>query len=481
MPTGASSMGELGAAVPEAKVEHKEADSVAKFWFYSAMVWFPVFTTFGLIMAIKFFVPTFLTETPWLTLGRIRPAHVNGLLFGFLSSGLIGAAYYVVPRLCNVQLYKPIIGKFTAVLWNLGVLAGVIMIMSGNTQAREYAEMPWVIDIVVMVSLVLIGINVIGTILKRRERKLYASLWLIAGIFFWFPIVYFIGNVMWRPPDGALFGLTDSIFNWFYGHNVLGLWFTPFGLALWYYFIPRLAQRPLYSVTLSVISFFSLAFFYTGVGGHHLLQSPIPEWLKTLAVAMSGLMMFSVLSFGVNIGMTIRGAWNKIFSNVPLRFIVFGFINYIFVSIQGTFQAFRDVNLYLHYSQWPVMHSHLSLYASFGITIMGLMFWLVPKVTGKNLFSKKLMDVTWWVTFLGFIVFMAGMMLSGLVQNAGWFTHMTIAQVLALLTPYFVVRAIGGGVVVVSAFLFAINIGMTFLSKSKVEANSEAQIEMKME
>jgi cytochrome c oxidase cbb3-type subunit I/II len=449
-------------------VDFKGADAATKYWLYSALLWFPIFTTFGLIMAIKFFVPTFLVDSAFDTFGRIRPAHVNGLLFGFLSSGLIGAAYYVTPRLAKASLYKPVIGKLTAVLWNVGVIAGVLLILGGNTQAREYAEMPWIIDVVILITLVLIGVNLLGTILKRRERKLYVSLWFFAGIVLWFPIVYFIGNVVWNPPTGALYGLTDAIFNWFYGHNVLGLWFTPFGLALWYYFIPKLSKRALYSVTLSLISFFALAFFYTGVGGHHLLQSSIPEWLKTIAVTTSGLMMFSVLTFGANIGMTIRGAWHNIFSNVPLRFIVLGFINYIFVSIQGTFQAFRDMNIYLHYSQWPVMHSHLSLYAAFGITIMGIMFWVVPRITGKQLFSKKLMDVTWWVTFLGFIVFMAGMMLAGLVQNAGWFTHMTIAQVLPTLEPYFILRAIGGGIVVVSAFLFAFDIILTIISKQKV-------------
>jgi cytochrome c oxidase cbb3-type subunit I/II len=455
----------------ETKSENtKTADSVAKYWLYSAMIWFPVFTTFGLIMAIKFFVPTFLVDSAFDTFGRIRPAHVNGLLFGFLSSGLVGAMYYVLPRLTNSPLYKPLIGKVSAVIWNGGVLAGVILILAGDTQAREYAEMPWIIDVAILAVLILIGVNVIGTLIKRKERKLYVSLWFFAGIVFWFPVVYFIGNVMWNPPSGALFGLTDSIFNWFYGHNVLGLWFTPFGLAFWYYFIPKLSKRALYSVSLSLISFFALAFFYTGVGGHHLLQSAIPEWLKTLAVSMSALMMFSVITFGANIGMTLRGAWHNIFSNVPLRFIVFGFINYIFVSVQGTFQAFRDMNIYLHYSQWPVMHAHYALYAAFGITVMGIMFWVVPRIAGKPLYNKQLMDTTWWATFLGFLMFMAGMMLAGLVQNAGWFTHMTIAQVLPTLQPYFILRAMGGGIVVVSAFLFAINISMTILSKRKIKA-----------
>jgi len=443
----------------------KSADSVAKYWLYSAILWFPIFATFGIIMAIKFIVPTFLVDSAFDTFGRIRPAHVNGLLFGFLSSGLIGAMYYVAPRLSHVSLYKPILGKISAVLWNVGALAGVLLIMNGDTQAREYAEFPWIIDVMIMITLIIIGITIIGTIIKRKERKIYVSLWFFAAIFLWFPIVYFIGNVMWRPPTGALFGLSDAIVNWFYGHNVLGLWFTPFGLALWYYFIPKLSKRALYSVTLSLISFFALAFFYTGVGGHHLLQSSIPEWLKTIAVATSGLMMISVLTFATNIGMTLRGAWHSVWSNVPLRFIVFGFINYILVSIQGTFQAFRDMNLYLHYSQWPVMHSHLALYGSFAITIMGMMYFLVPRLSGKKLWSKKLMDVSWWLTLLGFIIFMAGMMLAGLVANASWFTHQTIVQALPTLTPYFIVRAIGGGIVVASAFIFAIDIILTIISK----------------
>ncbi len=461
-------------------VDYKAANSVAKYWLYAAFMWFPVFATFGMIMAVKFFYPTFLVDSFFDTFGRIRPAHVNGLLFGFLSSGLIGSMYYIIPRLTHVSLYKPIIGKASAVVWNFAVLAGVLSLLAGITQAREYAEMAWPIDIALVITLILIGITVLGSIFKRKERKLYVSLWFFAGIFLWFPIVYSIGNVIWNPPTGALFGLTDAIVNWFYGHNVLGLWFTPFGLALWYYFIPKLSNRALYSVTLSLISFFALAFFYTGVGGHHLLQSSIPEWLKTIAVATSGLMMISVLTFATNIGMTIRGAWSNFMSNVPLRFILFGFVCYIFVSIQGTFQALRDMNIYLHYSQWTVMHSHLALYASFGLTIVGVMFYLVPKISGKPLYSKKWMDVTWWITLLGFVVFMMGMMMAGLVANANWFTHQTIAQALPTLQPYFILRAIGGGIVVVSAVLFAANIIATILSKKKLSVNSDVKLDKEM-
>lgn len=445
--------------------EFAEGDRVARLWFVFSMIWFPVFTTFGLILAIKFFYPTFLVQQAWQTFGRIRPAHVNGVLFGFVSSGLIGAMFYIVPRLAARPLYRPRVAMLTPVLWNVGILVGILMILMGYTQAREYAELPWVIDVAVMATLILMGYVIMGTIMKRVEHKLYVSLWFFAGIMLWFPWVYFIGNVMWNPPTGALYGVVDAIFNWFYGHNVLGLWFTPFGIGVWYYFIPRLVRRPLYSNTLSLISFFSIAFFYTGVGGHHLLQAPIPEWLKTIAVSTTGLMMFSVLTFAVNIGMTLRGSWRNVIDNVPLRFMVFGFINYILVSIQGTFQGLRTTNIYLHFSQWPVGHAHLALLGAFGFTAAGATFWLVPRITGKKLFSKALMDWSWWLGFTGFIFFMAAMTVAGLVANAGWYMHMTVATVLPTLFIYFVVRAIGGGMIVVAAYIFAIDIIMTFLSK----------------
>ena len=177
------------------------------------------------------------------------------------------------------------------------------------------------------------GSNILLTLGRRVEKKLYVSTWYYAGTFLWFPIVYFIGNVMWKPPEGALTGVVDAIFNWYYGHNVLGLWFTTLGIATWYYAIPRIINRPLYSHLLSVISFFTIAFLYTGVGAHHLLQSPIPEWLKTIAVITTVLMMIPVFTFVVNIGLTLRGSWNTFTGHIPFRFIVTGFFMYFLVSI----------------------------------------------------------------------------------------------------------------------------------------------------
>jgi cytochrome c oxidase cbb3-type subunit I/II len=443
--------------------DHSSGDRASKLWFLMSVLWFPFFAAFGFILAIKFFLPEFIGDTSWFTFGVVRPAHTNGVLFGFVSSGLIGAMLWVTPRLCATQLYRPRLAMLAAALWNGAILGGIIWILLGGSQGREYAELPWAIDIAVMATLVLLGYIIFGTILRRKEKKLYVSLWYYMGTLLWFPIVYFIGNVMWQPPAGALNGIQDAIFNWYYGHNVLGLWFTTLGIPAWYYFVPRLINRPLYSHLLSLIAFFSIAFFYTGVGSHHLLQAPIPEWLKTIAVIMSILMIVPVITFATNIMLTLRGSWSKLLGNVPLLFIMAGFFMYVLASIQGSFQALRETNAFTHFSQWPVGHAHLALLGGFGFLAVGLAYYLVPRILKLRVFSTHMMRLSFWVAFVGFIFFFLAMTIAGLVANSNWWTHINVVETLVTLKVHFIWRAMAGGVVVLAAFIFAYNIIMTFI------------------
>jgi cytochrome c oxidase cbb3-type subunit I/II len=443
------------------EVDYSQSDSAVKWWFILTIAWFPVFASFGFIMAIKFFFPDFLGGPELLTFGRIRPFHVNGVLFGFISSGLLGVMLWTVPRLTFTTLFRPWLAKAAAVMWNGAVLAGVLLILTGDTQGREYAELPWPIDVAIIVTLFLLIYIVFGTIHKRREKKLYVTLWYYAGTLLWFPVLYFIGNVMWKPPSGALNGVTDAIFNWYYGHNVLGLWFTTLGIPAWYYFIPKIIKRPLYSHLLSLIAFFTLAFFYTGVGGHHILQAPIPEWLKTVAVSMSILMIVPVITFGTNIMLTLRGFYHTLVNNIPLRFIVSGFFFYLLTSFQGSFQATRTTNAFLHFSQWTIGHAHLALLGSFAFLAVGLIYWLVPRLTGVKIWNQRLMSLSWWLAFAGFIVFFGSMTVAGLVSNAAWWQHIGVFEALPLLRVYYVARAMSGGVVVIAAFMFGFNVYMT--------------------
>jgi len=443
--------------------EFQKGDSAAKTWFLLSILWFPFFATFGFLVALKFFLPEFIGGEDWLTFGRIRPAHVNGVLFGFVSSGLLGTMLWVTPRLCARPLRFPELAKAAAIMWNGAVLGGIIWILLGGSQGREYAELPWAIDVAVMVTLVSLAVVVFATILSRRENKLYVTLWYYMGKMLWFPIVYFIGNVMWHPATGALNGTVDGIFNWYYGHNVLGLWFTTLGIPAWYYFVPKIINRPLYSHLLSLIAFFSIAFFYTGVGAHHLLQSPIPEWLKSVAVVMSVLMMVPVVAFMTNIGLTMRGSWRKLMGNPAFQFIMAGFIFYILGSVQGTLQALRDTNAFTHFSQWPVGHAHLNLLGGFGLLAVGLAFFLVPKLTGFKIYSQRLMRLSWWLAFVGFLSFFSAMTVVGLQANANWWDHINVVETLPVLRVGFIWRAISGGIIALAAFLVAYNILMTFI------------------
>jgi cytochrome c oxidase cbb3-type subunit I/II len=460
--------------VPSNEVFTK-GDGAAKTWFLFSVLWFPFFASVGFLLAIKFFFPDFLGADAWLTFGRIRPAHVNGVLFGFVSSGLLGSMLYITPRLCAHQLRFPNLAKIAAYLWNAALLGGIIWILLGGSQGREYAELPWVIDIAVMAVLIMLAVVVFGTIKVRREKKLYVTLWYYMGTMIWFPIVYFIGNVMWNPGTGALNGTVDAIFNWYYGHNVLGLWFTTLGIPAWYYFVPKLINRPLYSHLLSLIAFFSIAFFYTGVGSHHLLQSPIPEWIKTIAVIMSILMMVPVLAFFTNIGLTMRGSWQKLVSNTPLQFMFAGFVMYFLGSAQGSLQALRSTNAFTHFSQWPVGHAHLNLLGGFGFLAIGAAYLLVPRLTGYRIYSRNLMRLSWWMAFIGFLSFFAAMTVVGLEQNGNWWSHINVVETLPTLQVGFVWRAVSGGVVALAGFIVAYNIIMTFI-KSR-EANVEEEHE----
>lgn len=444
------------------RIDHTEGDKAVKLWFLLGALWFAVFTTFGLLLAIKFFFPTFLGEAQWLTFGVVRPAHVNGVLFGFVSSGLLGAMFYAVPRLCARPIFKPRLAIAIPLLWNTAVLTGIVWILMGGSQGREYAELPWVIDVAVMVTLVLMAVVILGTIAKRREKKLYVSLWYYAGTMLWFPIVYFIGNVMWNSGTGALNGINDAMFNWYYGHNVLGLWFTTLGIPAVYYAIPHILKRPLYSHLLSLISFFSIAFFYTGVGAHHLLQAPIPEWVKTIAVLMTVLMLVPVLAFATNIFLTIRGSGKKILKSPILQFLLFGLVCYIFASLQGSLQGVRLANQYLHFSQWTVGHSHLALLGGFGFIAAGLALWVVPHTKESKIYSAAMLKASFWIGSVGFLLFFLAMTIAGLIANANWWSHVNVVELLPMLRIPYIFRAVSGAMVVVAAYLVAINVVMTF-------------------
>lgn len=444
-------------------------DSASVTFMLSAAGWLVIGVLFGLVLALEFVFPDLFKGVPWLVFGRLRQAHVNTVLFAWLSGGMMGLWLYIVPRLTGRKLWSEKLGNFSAIAWNFSLLVGIVGILAAYTQSREYAEFIWLVDVAVMIVLLTNMANIYMTIHHRVEPKLYVSLWYITGTVIWFPLLYFIGNVMWNPPTGALVGINDTIFNWFYGHNVLGLWFTTGLLAVIYYLVPRETGTPLYSHFLSLIAFWGIAFFYTGVGGHHLLWAPIPYWLKTIAVAESIGMVIPVLAFMFNIMLTMRGNWFKLRASVPLLYAITGWAAYILVSYQGSHQAIRGINELTHFTQYVPGHAHLSLLFFAASVIMGGIYYVIPRVFNCSLYSYRLARAQYAFYVIGFAAFFGGFLLTGLAQGSAW-VHQGLPVWTALpgLRPYMALRAMGGFLVVANFVMFSYNIFMTVAKRRPV-------------
>ena len=444
-------------------------NSAAVFFMMSAATWLVLGVTMGLILALEFVFPDLFNGIAFLVFGRLRQAHTNTVMFAWLSPGMMGIWFYIVPRLAGRKLWSEPLGNLSALLWNIAMAAGVALLLMGSTQSREYAELVWWVDVAVMAVLILNVFNFYITIMNRVDKSMYVSLWYISGTLIWMPMLYFIGNVMWNPPTGALTGINDAIFNWFYGHNVLGLWFTTGLLAAIYYIVPRETRTPLYSHLLSLIAFWGIALFYTGVGGHHLEWAPIPYWLKTIAVAESIGMVLVVVAFMMNIWLTMRGNWNRFVTSIPLRFVIVGWAAYILVSYQGSHQALRSINLITHFTQYVPGHAHLSLLFFAASTIMGAMYYIIPRLYNHRIYSRTLANVQFALYVIGFTFFFGGFLEVGLVQGSAWLHGgLPVWTVLPTLRPFMALRAAGGVLLWTSFLMFTYNIWATMVADRKV-------------
>ena len=463
--------------------------SASRNFLYSAIFWLTFADFVGLIAAMEMISPDFLAGIPWLVFGRMRQMHVNGVLFLWLSMAQVGAFLYIVPRLCGVKLWSETLGNITMVLWNMMGIGAYLTLSNGLTQAREYAELIWPLDVMVMVALLLTGYNIFRTIMSRKEKKIFVSLWYIMGTMIWMPMLYFVGNVMWQPllpsaetniagfPSGGLTGIADVTWSWFYGHNVLGYWFTTSGVAVTYYLVPVIIRSPLYSHLLSLIGFWSIAFFYGLVGQHHILSTPTPGWLKTLAVIGSLGLFIPVLTFLTNIWLTMRGNWGKIYESLPLKFVMVGTIFYFITCVQGPMQAIQGFNRLIHFTNWIVGHAHLALLGTFSFMMMGAIYYIIPVTLKRRIYSPGLAEAQFWLVTVGFLLMMISLQVAGLIQGAAWLNGDAVYKVLPEIKPYLVIRAISGALIVMSGILQAWNIYKTVTASEPMLAAAPAQAE----
>lgn len=450
------------------KLLSTEPYSATKASFLSAAAWLMVATSFGLTGATELVAPD-LIKIPWLLFGRVRPVHTTLVMFGFIGTTYLGAVFYVVPRLMRAPLFSERLAHLTLWAWNLALVAGVITLLTGHTQSREYAELIWPLDIAVLAVLALTTVNALETIRRRTENLIYVTVWyLVAGLIITW-VNYAVGNAIWHPSTGSVSGILDAILAWFYGHNVLGLFLTPFAVGMAYYILPRVSGRPLYSHTLSLVGFWSLVALYTHIGSHHLLQSPIPTWLKVLGIVDSLGMIIPVIVALTNLWLTMKGRLGALHDSVGGRFVMAGTIWYFIVGIQGPVQALPTVQRVTHFSNWVVAHAHIGVLGFSAMIAMGTIYFLIPEITGRKLYSDKLADVHYWLTLFGVTSFFMVLTAAGLVQGNAWLNGETVYRMLPQLNVYMILRGLTGISIVLGAFIGFYNIFMSLTGRGAKE------------
>ena len=426
-------------------------------------------TLAGLIGAIELVAPDLLGNLPWIVFGRIRQVHTNLVMFAFVGSALLGAVHYIVPTLLRTPLYSERLGKLYLWLWNGALVAGVITLSLGYTQNREYAELIWPIDIGVLLVLALMFYNLLETLKRRRENLLYVSIWYVFGALIFSFFSYLFGNAMWNPETGSITGMPDAILAWFYGHNVLGFFFTPLAVAVAYFVIPIVSRAPLYSHTLSLVGFWSILVMYSHIGTHHLLQAPAPTWLKVVAITGSIGMIIPVMTVLVNLWLTMRGRVGNVHADIGGKFVFAGSVWYLLTGLQGPLQSLPYVQRLTHFTNWVIAHAHMGVFGFAGFTALGGIYFILPRITGRPLYSRRLAEVQYWLVLIGITGFFVVLTIAGLIQGNGWLNGESVYRLLPQINLYMILRASLGVLIIGGALMGLYNILMTIYGPARGE------------
>ncbi|HNP29300.1 MAG TPA: cbb3-type cytochrome c oxidase subunit I [Nitrospirales bacterium] len=421
--------------------------SLVKAWCIWAFVWFALFPLVGVTVAIKFHNPEFLSNISWLSFGRVRPVHVNGVIFGAFSTTFLGLIYYFVPRLCGIRMYKESWGWLVLGLWNAFLIAGSVSLLMGYNLGLEVAEYEWPLNILRFTALFLISIQVFGTIYRRTEPRFYVALWYTIAALTWTLFNLVLGNAF--LPYGQITGVNSAAMHGLYIHYVVGLWMTPAGLAMIYYFLPLSANSPLFSHKLSLLGFWALALVYPFVGTHHYIYSPIPHWTQTIAIATGMLLIIPVLSVTVNFWGTMKGRWKEVLGrggggNYAAKFLMLGAFYYLLGTTQGSVEGLRRVQAVTHFNDFVIAHSHLTAFGAMALWGIGSLYYIWPHLVGRKLWSDKLGSWHLWLGIVGFVVMAFGLTAQGLIQGFMLANGTNFVDAMNQMKPWWISRTVGG-------------------------------------
>ena len=448
-------------------------DRVVRQFALMTVVWGIVGMLVGVIIAAQLLWPALNFDLPWLTYSRLRPLHTNAVIFAFGGSALFATSYYIVQRTCHVRLFGDKLAEFTFWGWQAVILAAAISLPLGMTSGKEYAELEWPIDILITIVWVSYAVVFFGTIAKRRVQHIYVANWFFAAFILTIAVLHLVNSAAmpatWSRSYSAYPGVVDAMIQWWYGHNAVGFFLTAGFLGMMYYFIPKQAGRPVFSYRLSVVHFWALISLYMWAGPHHLIYTSLPDWVQSLGMVFS--LMLIAPSWGgmINGVMTLSGAWHKLRTDPILKFLVVSLSFYGMSTFEGPMMSIKSVNALSHYTDWTIGHVHSGALGWVAMISVGSLYALIPRLYGLDrMHSIKAIDIHFWTTTIGIVLYVAAMWIAGLMQGLMWravnadgtLTY-TFVEALKATYPYYAVRVLGGTMVLGGMFLMAWNVWKT--------------------
>ncbi|MGS2739472.1 cytochrome-c oxidase, cbb3-type subunit I [Sinomicrobium sp. M5D2P17] len=455
-------------------------NKIVRKFLLATMFWGIIGMTVGLLLAFLFLFPGLTEGISWLSFGRLRPLHTNAVIFAFVGNAIFAGVYYSLQRLLKARMYSDFLSKFNFWGWQLIIVAAAITLPLGYTTSKEYAELEWPIDIAIALVWVAFGVNMIGTILKRRQRHLYVAVWFYLATFVTVAVLHIFNSL--EIPVSALksysvyAGVQDALVQWWYGHNAVAFFLTTPFLGLMYYFVPKAANRPVYSYKLSIVHFWSLIFIYIWAGPHHLLYSALPDWAQNLGVVFSIMLIAPSWGGMINGLLTLRGAWDKVRTDPVLKFMVVAITGYGMATFEGPMLSLKNVNAIAHFTDWVIAHVHVGALAWNGFLTFGMIYWLVPRMFKTKLYSNTLANFHFWIGTLGIVLYTLPMYVAGFVQASMWkqfnpdgtLIYGNFLETVTQIIPMYWMRAIGGSLYILGALVGVYNVLVTMRKGNKV-------------
>ena len=431
-------------------------DGVIRQFSIMAVVWGVVGMLVGVIIASQLVWPELNLGLPWTSFGRLRPLHTNAVIFAFGGCTLFATSYYIVQRTCHTALFCPKLASFTFWGWQAVILAAAVSLPLGFTQGKEYAELEWPIDLLIAVVWVSYAIVFFGTIGIRRVKHIYVANWFLGAFIIAVALLHIVNSAA-MPASmmksySAYAGVQDAMVQWWYGHNAVGFFLTAGFLGMMYYFVPKQADRPVYSYSLSIVHFWALIFTYMWAGPHHLHYTALPDWTQSLGMAFSLILLAPSWGGMINGMMTLSGAWHKLRTDPILRFLIVSLSFYGMSTFEGPMMAIKTVNSLSHYTDWTVGHVHSGALGWVGLVSMGSLYYMVPRLFGqKQMHSIKAIELHFWLATVGIVLYIAALWISGVMEGLMWraintdgtLTYTFVESVKAK-QPYYIIRVLGG-------------------------------------